>query len=154
MSFFSNDSNDRILRLALLANATFSTLSALACFLWPGALASRLGLEARQLLGLGVELLGFAALIFFLASRPDLSRTWIRRTVMGIVVADVLWVVGSGVLLLGATVPTTSGRFIVGIVALFVADFAFFQAYGLRRLRRDEAARSSSRGGAEASVHA
>ncbi len=147
--------NERPLRLALFANGTFSTLSALMCFLLPTALASRLGIAASQLLGLGVELLGFAALTFFLGSRPTLSKTWIRRTVLGVAIADVLWVVGSVAVLLSPSAPLDSGgRWIVGIVALFVADFAAFQLYGLRKLRGDETARRSTVRAVQASTHA
>lgn len=126
------------LRLAVAANAGFSALSASACWFATDAVARFTGIPADMIASLGIELAAFAAALGFIASRRDLGQTWIRRTVGVVVALDVMWVLGSIALL---TLPTSlsltvAGQWTVGLVALAVADFAFFQYRGLRVTRQ------------------
>ncbi|MBW2315372.1 MAG: hypothetical protein JRH10_14405, partial [Deltaproteobacteria bacterium] len=81
-----------LLRNSLRGNAAFSTLSGLAFVLGADAVAGAIGLgDARILTVTGVQLLGFAALLVYLASRATLHLP----TAMLIVWADLAWVVGT-----------------------------------------------------------
>lgn len=143
---------DRILRLALLGNAVFSTVSGLACLALRDWLASRTGLGAGEISSLGIVLLVFAALLVFLETRRDLRRPWIRATVLVVAGLDVLWVAASAVAIFGPSPLTNTGRWLAGVVALVVADFAFFQLYGWWRLRRSPTGGAAL--GAQVSGHA
>ncbi len=135
-----HQANDRPLRAALLGNAGFSALSALACLLASGTIAKALSAPSATLLGLvaadivfelGILLLAFAGLVALIATRPLLSRGWVAA----IIAADALWVIDSVALL--AVFPeslTTAGFWIVLDVAVVVALFAAAQAVGLALL--------------------
>ena len=84
------------------------------------------------LIVIGVVLLGFAALIGLNLRRPQLSRTEAWLTVA----SDVSWVAASAIILIGfPDLFSTGGKWLVGLVAVAVADFALFQYLGLRRAR-------------------
>ncbi len=128
-------SNPSMLRWALGGNALFSTLTGIASLVAPAAIGTFLGLPAGEISALGTELLLFAAFLFFLATRQDLERPWIRNTVLVVIALDVLWVLGSAVAILAPTTPlTTAGKWTVMAIAVVVADFAVFQTVGWRRL--------------------
>lgn len=133
----------RMLRNALLANAAFSALSALLCLAASRPIAAWIGLSAGAVLSVGIELAVFAALLAALGTRPDLGRGWIQATVAVVIALDVLWVIGSALALLAPEPLTMAGRWSVGLIALAVADLAFFQALGWRRLRAAAASRSA-----------
>ena len=135
----SANRSETLLRRALFANASFSTASAATCLLATGAVAAFTGVPAADVSSLGAELGIFALGIFALLSQ-DLTRTWARRVVAGIIALDALWVVGSVVLLVMPNPLTSAGQWTVGLVALVVADFAAFQWMGWRGMARNEAA--------------
>ena len=90
-----------------------------------GALAGPFGLSPALMQPLGVFLLGYAALLAWLATRPALPR----GAVWGLVGFNVLWAAESAMLvLLGWTHPTALGLAVVlgqGAAALVVADLQF-----------------------------
>ncbi len=126
--------NSTLLRRALLGNAVFSGVSGLGMTLAAGPLASLMGLPSPLILivvGLGV--LGYAAIVFRISTRPSISRGEAIFTV----IADSSWVVVSLVLLLTGWVPfTLAGKWIVAIAADIVAVFALLQFVGLRRMSK------------------
>lgn len=129
-----NPSKERqqLLRTALLANALFSTISGLALVLAGREIVRLLGLpESVSLAPLGISLLVFAAVLVLFARKKSikLSDAWIA------VVMDAAWVIGSYPLLFVAPF-STSGKWIVGIVAEVVMIFAVLQWLGIRRIRR------------------
>ncbi len=84
------------------------------------------------LIVIGVGLLGFAALIGLNLRRPQLSRAEAWLTVA----SDVSWVAASAIVVFGfPDLLGTGGKWLVGLVAVAVADFALFQYLGLRRAR-------------------
>jgi hypothetical protein len=129
----SQTDNVTLLRRALLGNAVFSGVSGLAMILAAGPLASLMGLPSPLILivaGLGV--LGYAAIVFRISTRPSISRGEAIFTV----IADTTWVAGSLVLLLTGWVPfTLAGKWLVAIAADIVAVFALMQFIGFRRLK-------------------
>jgi hypothetical protein len=122
----------QLLRMALLANALFSTISGLVLVSAQRWVVRLLGLPAEtDLITLGISLLVFAAiLVFFARKNPiKLLDAWIA------VILDVAWVIGSYPILF--LVPfSTSGKWVVGIVAEVVTLFALAQWLGIRRIRK------------------
>jgi hypothetical protein len=129
-----NPERQRLLRLALTANALFSFTSGLfLCF------ASRLVVrllgrpDESSLVSLGIGLVAFAIFLFVSARRQVVSVPQARV----IVLMDILWVVGSYVLLF--VVPfAPSGKWLIGVVAEFVLAFAIVQWLGIRKISKGE----------------
>lgn len=128
----SNKERQQLLRRALLANASFSTISGLVLVVAQRWVVRLLGLpETINLITLGISLLLFAAiLVVFARKKPiKLLDAWIA------VVLDAAWVMGIYPLLF--VVPfSTSGKWVVGIVAEVVMVFALVQWLGIRRVRK------------------
>ena len=124
---------DALLRRTLAANAAFSAASGLAMIGFYGPLDRFMGLGLSWLLiVIGVGLLGFTGLIVFNLRRPQLSRAEAWLTVA----SDVAWVAASAIIVFGfPDLLSTGGRWLVGLVAIGVADFALFQYLGLRRAK-------------------
>lgn len=132
----------QLLRNILKANAAFSFISGLLLTFASGSIAEFLGIEESSILGvtegdtalfvMGLLILVFGADVLFVATRKTLSRFWATE----IMVADVLWVVASGVLLLTGALPfTTEGSWAILIVADIVLTFAVLEWWGLRRMK-------------------
>ncbi len=121
----------RLLRLALRANAAFSTTCALIFVLDAGALAPLIGVPAELLVALGVGLLGFAALLVASSRRTDATR--LATEARSYCAADVAWVVGSvPIIALGWLTPL--GAIGLAGVSTVVAALAFAQWRGLGRV--------------------
>ena len=123
-----------LLRRAMQADAVVSWVSGLLLTLLPGPLSALIGFaEPDYLLAVGIGLIGYAAWLLFSARRPEVNL-WAGRTA---ILLNVLWVVGSAALLLAVPGLFNSlGQWLVGLVALVVADFALVQYIGLRRAWR------------------
>ena len=124
---------DALLRRTLAVNAIFSGLSGAAMIVLSGPIDRFMGLGLSWLLiVVGVGLLGFAALIGVNLRRSQLNRAEAWLTVA----SDVSWVMGSAIIVFGfPDLLGTGGKWLVGLVAVAVADFALFQYLGLRRSR-------------------
>ena len=126
--------NESFLRKTLMANAIFTTLCGLAFVFASGALSALIGaVGGTELVVIGTILLLYAA---------DLARTAFGQTipqgrVYYFIAMDVLWVIGSAVVLWGFAVPFTSaGRWIILLIADVVGLFGVLQYLGLRRLSK------------------
>jgi len=95
-------------------------------------IAEFIGLDMPlAILAIGVGLVGYAALIYVIASHPQSSS----RFVICAVVCDSLWVLLSIILLLTNWVPfTLGGKWAVGIVAAIVDVFATLQFFEWRKM--------------------
>lgn len=131
-----SQSRDHLLRRTLYGNAVFSVVSGAALALFATSLARAsvaapgLGLSTViALLGIGV--VGFGAICWFIASRPEMPVALARIVLW----ADIGWVAGSALLLALAGPALTGWGFalIIGL-AVVVADLAIFEWLGLRRL--------------------
>ncbi len=121
----------QLLKSALLINAGFSVLCALICLLFASSLAHIMGIAPWMLYTLGVGLLLFAADATFTATRPRINLMF-AKLITG---ADVLWVVGSVVILIFFPGSLTfNGQLIVELVAIAVAVIATLQAVGIKQL--------------------
>lgn len=128
-----HQADDQLLRTVLRLNALFSFVSGLAVVLAAVPIGQFMGVESFLVLRLvGASLLPFAAFVYWVTTpamiRPPLARM--------IIIMDVLWVIGSLVLLFSGWLPlTTAGKWIVFLQADAVATFAILQTIGVRRLR-------------------
>jgi hypothetical protein len=120
-------------RRVLRANGVFSVLvgaaSAAAC----KPIARFLGPDiALALLIVGLATFLYAVYLLWVLSRPAVRQ----RLLVTIGIADAAWVVVSVILLLLPGIPfTVGGRWVLGVLALVVADFAAVEFYALWRAR-------------------
>ena len=118
------------LRRALLADAIFSGLAALAFTLGAGAFATLFNLPEALLRETGVFLIAYTALVGWLASRASVPKPLVLLVVIG----NAAWTVGSIALLLsGAVSPNIAGELMVVAQAIATGVFAELQYLGLRR---------------------
>ena len=123
------------LRRALQADTVVSGLSGLLALVDASLVASLLGFSSaaatRNVMLLGLGLLVWAAFAFWLSTRPKLSRGLVFTIIEG----NLLWVVGSVILLMAGWLPfSTSGKWTVAIVADIVGLLAVLQYVGWRRM--------------------
>lgn len=123
-----NQADEKLLRYTIIANGIFSALSGLALILFEGLITDLFGIEYTFAMT-GVSPLVFAAFVFFTVLRNQIKR----KLVWAIIWMDVAWVVGSIIVVILPLSISTVGIWMIAIVALFVADFAFFQYKGLRK---------------------
>ena len=121
------------LRIALLANGTFSGVSGCTIMYFAHPLNDLLGTSSRlpdtALIILGALLAGFATTLYVVAMQQTAYVGWVKL----IVGLDVAWVVGSVLLVvLGTGILSSIGRTIVIGVAVAVAGFALAQYVGLK----------------------
>ena len=122
--------NDRLLRLTLRANASFSMLCAVVAVIGSAALANALGIpDPAFLLVLALNLGVFAAFLIWLSTRERIAPAlgW------AVVVADALWVAGTIPMVTGSLL-TQTGNSVAVLVAAFVGLWAVLQALGIRRM--------------------
>lgn len=123
--------NQRLLRNALRGNAAFSILSGLSLILFNGFFQNFF--EANfALWPLGIGLLLFAGQLIYITSKPVVPLKE-AKLIIGM---DILWVIGSVILLLAISTIPTPGRWVIILVAIAVADFALFQYLGMKQGER------------------
>ena len=122
-----------LLRNTLKVNALASGGTGVISLVGANVLAPFLGVDSPVLLmALGVGLLIFAAGVFRSAIETPLDANKGKI----IFVLDIVWVVGSWLLLMADPLTfTNEGKWIVLILADIVAVFAVFEYFGLRRMR-------------------
>lgn len=123
------------LRRALQADTLLSGLSGLIALIDAPLIANLLGFSStaatRNVMLLGIGMLAWAALAFWVSTRPQHSRGLVFTIIEG----NLLWVVGSILLLVTGWLPlSTSGKWTVAIVADLVGLLAILQYVGWRRL--------------------
>jgi hypothetical protein len=119
------------LRSALRANGIFSAVSSTLLIVLAQPLSTLTGIRPPVILVIvGLLVLPFAALLLWATSRP----TMVRRLAVATIVLDVIWVMASIGILLSGWLLTTTGKWLIGILALIVADFAIWQSIRLKRV--------------------
>lgn len=123
--------SSQLLKSALLINAGFSILCGLVCLLIADSLAQIMGIAPWMLYVLGIGLLLFAADAAYTATRSPINLLF-AKLITG---ADVLWVLGSVVILIFFPGSLTfNGQLILELVAIAVAVIATVQAVGIKQL--------------------
>ncbi len=120
------------IRSILYGNAIVSGAGGLLFIFASRSIAGFLGIDMPlAILVTGIGLVGYAALIYTCASRPEISRNFVLAAVIG----DSLWVFLSIILLLTNWVPFSApGKWAVGIVAAIVDVFATLQFFEWRKM--------------------
>ena len=122
--------SDSLLRLALRLDAGVTGLNGAAYLAAAPLLDDVLGLSGGLLRGVGAFLLVYAAAVWLVGAGARISAA----AVEAVVVANVLWAIGSVVAVAtGAGSPTTVGAVWIVLQAVVVAGFASLQVAGLRR---------------------
>lgn len=129
----AQERNTHFLRRVLQADALASGLSGALLIVAAKPLAAFIGVGLPlPLIVTGVFLVLYAGGLLQQAVQPSLSRSFVKA----VIVINIAWVLGSGLLLLTDWVSLTlAGKWGVAIVADLVAIFAGLQFYGLRRLK-------------------
>ena len=127
----SSSSQSNLLQKAIRANAVFSGLSGLVFLLAAGPIAELMGLAQPAFLSVTGILLLLYMPTLLAAARKNPVPKWIAWLIIDL---DILWVIGSAVLIFTALVPlTAAGKWLIAIQADIVALFAIVQFIGLRR---------------------
>jgi hypothetical protein len=130
MNTMKNTDSAHFLRQSLRGNALFSTLSGLTFMVASGAIAEFLGgLPSLIVAAVGGQLLLFAGVLVWLASRSEISR----RMGIGVIVADILWVVGT-IVIVYAELFTRDGAALAIVLAGVVLLLAILQSIGVHRM--------------------
>jgi hypothetical protein len=125
--------NEQFLRQALRADALTSGATGLLMAGGAGLLTKLLALPEQLLLGAGLALLPFAALVAYLAGRAPIPRA----AVWAVILVNGLWALDSVALLLtGWVAPNLLAVGFVLFQAAVVAGFALLQYQGLRKTAR------------------
>ena len=115
---------------ALLADAIFSGVAALALTLGAGVLASVLNLPEALLRETGLFLIAYTALVGWLAARSSVPKALLLLVIVG----NAAWTLGSIALLFsGAVAPNLLGQIFIVAQAIATGVFAELQYVGLRR---------------------
>ena len=117
------------LRYALLADAVASGATGLLMIAGADLLTGLLGLPVALMREAGLLLVPYVALVAFVGTRETISRP----AVQAIIAMNVLWVIGSAVVLFAFVAPTLLGYAFVIAQAIVVGVFAELQFIGLRR---------------------
>jgi len=130
MNTMNNTDPAHFLRQSLRGNALFSTLSGLTFLVASAAIAEFLGgLPSLIVAAVGGQLLLFAGVLVWLASRSEISR----HMVIGVIVADILWVVGT-IVIVYAEFFTRNGAVLAIVLAGVVLLLAVLQSIGVHRM--------------------
>jgi hypothetical protein len=122
--------SSQLLRRALLADAVFSGVSAVAMLLDAGPLASFLNLPEALLRETGLFLVAYTALVGWLATRTAVPKPLVLLVVVG----NAAWTLASIALLFsGAVSPNLFGIIVVVAQAIATGVFAELQYMGMRR---------------------
>ena len=118
------------LRRALLADAVFSGISALALTFGAGAFAKLVDLPEALLLETGLFLIAYTALVGWLATRSTVAKALVLLVIVG----NAAWTLGSIALLFsGAVSPNLLGEISVVAQAIATGVLAELQYVGLRK---------------------
>ena len=122
----------RLLKAALLANGVFSIITGLVAVLFADAIGDFMEVEPLVLRFIGVGVVVFGATVYWFSRHDPFERGFGVFTT----IADLTWVAGSAILLIGyPDLVTSGGNVLIGVIALFVLVFAVLQVIGLRRAR-------------------
>jgi hypothetical protein len=122
---------DGLLRFAMRADAAISALAGVAGIPLAGWLSETSGTPMAFEYGMSAFFISYGVVVFVLAARPS-----VRRTGMGVVIANLLYTVAAVVLVLADVFPLTpSGMTSTLVSGVYTLFFAELQYQGWRRTR-------------------
>jgi hypothetical protein len=122
---------DGLLRFAMRADAVISGLAGVASVPLAGSLAATSGTTKAFEYGMSVFLISYGVIVLALATRPS-----VRRSGMGVVIANLAYTVAAVVLVLTDVFPLTpSGVTLVLASGVYTLLFAELQYQGWRRAK-------------------
>lgn len=125
----NDHTNTKLLSQILAGNAGFGAVTGVILVVGAIPLSRWLGIPTWIAVAIGVGLLPFSFAVAVVARRPR------RSTVRLVVAADLAWVAGAALVILGFPKSmSASGLWVLGMVTVAVADFALLQTVGLRRM--------------------
>jgi len=129
---YEDEPNSTLLRSALKTNAVVSALTGVAIAAGAGIVGPLIGFDLPLLYQvIGAGLAAFAAWVWFVGTRNAVSQ----RDARIVLWLDVLWVLGSTLLLLGfSQLFTIVGIVLIAGAAAMVAAFATAEYAGIRRI--------------------
>jgi hypothetical protein len=117
------------LRLMLKLDAVVTGVNGIAYLALAGPLEDLLGVPPDLMRPIGAFLVLFAAVVWFVATRPKVPRL----AAADIAAVNAVWALGSvGFAAAGASSPTTAGTVWIVLQALVVGGFAALQALAIR----------------------
>ena len=118
------------LHTALRVNSVFSVVSGAGLALGANALDEALGVDAIWLVAVGIGVVLFGIAVGRIAARKPIPR----RAVRGVIAADLAWVIGAAVIIVGfPDMLSTAGKWTLGILSAFVLDFVILQGVALKQ---------------------
>jgi hypothetical protein len=121
--------NSKLLTRVLMVNAGFSAVTGVILVGGAIPLSRWFGIPLWLAVAVGFGLLPFSLAVAVVARRPR------RSTVRSVIIADLAWVVGAAIVILGFPQSmSTPGLWVLGLVTVAVADFAVLQTVGLRHM--------------------
>lgn len=117
-----------ILTTTLAVNATSSAVTGAGLLVGAAPLSDWLGIPTLVSVIVGLGLVIFALDVAWTSRNPAANR------VLRVIVADVAWVIGAGIVILGyPRSMSREGLWALGVISVAVAAFALLQTVGLRR---------------------
>jgi len=118
-----------LLRTALKLDAAVTALNGAAYLIGAALLEDLLGLPPNPLRAIGAFLVVYGAIVWYVGTRPQISR----RAAWAVVAVNAVWAVDSVVVAaFGWGVPTAAGTGWIVLQALVVGGFAVLQRTGLK----------------------
>ena len=125
------ESTDSLLRFAMRADAVLSGLAGIAGIPLAGWLAEISGTTTAFEYSMSAFFIAYGVVVFALAALPS-----VRRTGMGVVIANLLYTVAAIVFVLADVFPlTTTGVVLTLATGVYTAVFAELQYQGWRRMK-------------------
>lgn len=118
----------QILPATLKINAGFSIFSGIILLAFNSFWSSFFAINFPFYI-VGIVLIFFGVIVYRQATNFPLNLKEIKL----IIGMDISWVISSIIVLLAVPQISNSGQWLIGIIAIFVADFALFQYIGLRQ---------------------
>lgn len=119
------------LNITLKINSAFSVLSGIDFIFFDRKI---IGILSENDLGTlmppGIMLIWFSIFVFAVSTMKNVNK----YLVGSIIIMDIMWVIGSAFLMsIWVSFFTPIGLILIGVIAVIVAAFAFFQSIGLYR---------------------
>ena len=123
--------NQLKLKSVLKINAVFSLVSGILMILMNQRMVELFAQPPILILGIGFSLLFYVVLLSYEFRRTDTNQ----KLVLFFAFADLLWVVGSGIILsIDGLIPSMNGKALIALIADIILVFSVLQFYYLNKI--------------------